>query len=114
MGDGMPPKTRYPPGRFDIIEATGRIRDLMRARGVKPPAIYERLGMHRRTWSKKINLTGSEFTLNELGLIADALDAPTGWPILDRLTGEAIDRQLGIVRSAVTERPAAKPGDSLK
>jgi hypothetical protein len=69
-------------GRYDLREITARVDKLRRQRSVPAKVIYADLGMDRWDWSRKVRQAGSSFTIEELGRIADLLDAPAGWPFI--------------------------------
>ena len=80
----MPAKPRVV-SRYSIKEATLRVE---RAMGRSRPPISNKelwtaLGMTEDVFSRKIRMSRSEFTLDELGAIADYFEAPQGWPIVD-------------------------------
>jgi hypothetical protein len=76
------PKKREHGGRYDMREIAARVDRRRKQRGVTAKELYVDLGLERWDWSKKIRNAGSSFTVEELGRIADLLDAPPGWPFL--------------------------------
>jgi hypothetical protein len=74
-------------GRFDAREIARRVERARAKRDIPVKAIAQDVWPHRGDearfdWYKKANLRGSQFTIEELGRIADILDAPPGWPFL--------------------------------
>jgi hypothetical protein len=98
-GDGYSPrvpakKGRSPGGRFDEREISARVEKLRRDRGVEVKEICAAIGLEKWDWSRKVRLDRSTFSIRELGLIADYLDAPTGWPFVAPEVGQLLDRLL--------------------
>jgi hypothetical protein len=79
-------------GRFDEREIAARVEKLRRDRGVEVKAICAAIGLEKWDWSRKVRLDRSSFSIAELGLIADYLDAPTGWPFVATEVGQLLDR----------------------
>jgi hypothetical protein len=82
---GSVPKKANIVSRYSIKEATLRIEKAM---GRSRPPIQNKelaaaIGMAADVFSRKMRITRSTFTLDELGAIADFFEAPEGWPILD-------------------------------
>ncbi len=77
-------------GRYDPREIAARIDKRRRQRGLSVRAMCETVGLQRWDWSRKVRLDGSSFTLDEIGRIADVLEAPPGWPFLPEEIGEMV------------------------
>lgn len=82
---GPVPKKANIVSRYSIKEATLRVEKAM---GRSRPQVQNKelagaLGMAEDVFSRKMRLSRSTFTLDELGAIADFFDAPDGWPVLD-------------------------------
>jgi len=45
--------------------------------------VGEAVGLSGSAWYRKLHRRGSTFTLEEFGSIAEALDAPEGWPFVE-------------------------------
>jgi hypothetical protein len=73
---------QLPTGRYDLLEIAARVEKRRKQRKVAAKALYGDLHLAKWDWSKKVRNKGSSFTVAELGLIADLLDAPPGWPFL--------------------------------
>lgn len=71
--------------RYSIVEATLRVQKaISRSRPrLLDKDVAKAIGMSVDVFSRKMNRNRSEFTLDELGAIADFFNAPPGWPILD-------------------------------
>jgi hypothetical protein len=75
---------RRPVGRYSTREATTEVRKAM-DRSLPPILDKEmaaHLGLDAGTFSYKIRMTKSSFTIEELGVIADFFRAPPGWPFV--------------------------------
>ena len=73
---------RYRPE--DIAKAVDRLR-IDKGLSVKEVAmqVWPQQGDGaRHTWSKKTARRGSDWTFEEIGVVADVLNAPPGWPFL--------------------------------
>jgi hypothetical protein len=77
-------------------EIVRRIEQLRMARGISVSEMCAKMGPNyeRWDWSRKVRRELSEFTVGELGVIADILQAPLGWPFLDASAGAAIEALL--------------------
>lgn len=91
----MPIQKNKTGGRYDIREITVRVDRLRAKRGVEAKDIYTLLGIDKSTWSNKMKMKRSALSIVEVGIIADFLDAPTGWPFIDERFGEYLDREFG-------------------
>lgn len=74
-------------GRYDPYAIARRVETLRRDRGLSIKEVALKVWPHqgddaRHSWSKKCSGKGSAWTIEELGVAADALDAPPGWPFL--------------------------------
>lgn len=79
----MPGKRRLV-SRYSIAEATAEVRKAM---GRSRPPVADKvmaaeLGLNPGSFSAKINMTRSTFTVEEFGKVADFFDAPPGWPFV--------------------------------
>lgn len=79
------PKKLQIRSRYSIREATLRVEKAM---GRSRPQIQNKelaaaIGMSDDVFSRKLRRSRSEFSLDELGAIADFFSAPAGWPVLD-------------------------------
>lgn len=92
--DGVAGKKGRAGGRFDEREISARVEKLRRDRGVEVKEICAAVGLEKWDWSRKVRLDRSSFSIQELGLIADYLDAPTGWPFVALEVGMLLDRLL--------------------
>lgn len=77
---------RKPPlvkGRYDMSQILDRIEHLRHKRRLQRKDIAISVGISEAQFSKKMRQHLSTFTLEEIGAIADVLEAPPGWPFLD-------------------------------
>ena len=84
----MPKRSPVKPGRYRSEAIVKRIERMRAACHVEPKAIYDAIGMRQSAWSKKWSGSGSTFTVEELGAIADFFSTRTGtpltgWPLVD-------------------------------
>lgn len=78
----MPPK-RKKTSRFDYPVIVERIRAAQQAAGRSTLDLCSAAGIAPSAWYRKSLRRGSSFSLDELASIAEALDAPAGWPFID-------------------------------
>lgn len=79
----MPSKRRRV-GRYSVREATAEVRKAM-DRSVPPlldKEVAAELDLDAGTFSYKIRMTKSSFSVEEFGVIADFFRAPPGWPFV--------------------------------
>ena len=76
-----PKRTRR--ARFDYAQIVERIEEAREKRGRSTKALGEAVGLSGSAWYRKLHRRGSTFTLEEFGSIAEALDAPEGWPFVE-------------------------------
>ena len=77
--------------------ATRRIEDLRLQRGLTASELARRIGLPKHPFSRKVRIEGSTFSVEELGLIADALEAPPGWPFLEPEMGELLAASMKVL-----------------
>lgn len=79
------PRDTPPISRYSMKETCLRIQKA--AARSRPPLRDKEMaaaaGLTKDKYSRKIRMSRSTFTLEELGLIADFFDAPPGWPVVD-------------------------------
>lgn len=75
---------RRPVGRYSVKEATAEVRKAMDRSA--PPILDKEMAAHLDldpgSFSNKIRMTKSSFTVEEFGVVADFFDAPPGWPFV--------------------------------
>jgi hypothetical protein len=69
--------------RFEYAVIVDRIRKAIERDGRPAKQVYEAAGIPTDRWYRKMRGDASTFTLDEFGRIADALDAPEGWPFVE-------------------------------
>lgn len=69
--------------RFRYAVIIERIEKARSRLGLSTRELAARAGLEGSAWYRKMRQTGSSFTLEEFGRIADALDAPEGWPFVE-------------------------------
>lgn len=78
------PRKRRPAGRYSVAEATAEVRKALERS--RPPILDKEMaaviGVDAGTFSYKIRMTKSSFTVEEFGVIADYFSAPAGWPFV--------------------------------
>ncbi len=74
------PKRRV---RYDHDVIARRVEMARQKRGMLVKDLAEAAGLQMWAWYKKSRRANSTFTLAELSAIADALDAPEGWPFVE-------------------------------
>jgi hypothetical protein len=78
--------------RYSTQDATRELRQAMRARGVLQKQLAAAIGASDSSVSQKFKGAGrNSFSLEELGLAADFLRAPSGWPFISWEEGELLD-----------------------
>lgn len=86
----MPPaKSRYP----DQLVAD-RIEAKRKELEVTVAAAADVAGFSEWSWYKKADGT-TPFKVEEIGRIAEAFKAPSGWPFIEWSAGQLLDRELG-------------------
>lgn len=91
--------------RYDMREICARVERRRRERKLEAKQAAGILGLKKWDWSRKVNNKGSTFTLAELAILADALEAPTGWPFVDERLGHALDQLIGSGAAPPPETP---------
>lgn len=81
--------------RFDYEAITARIAEACERAGKPAKQVYEAAGLTGDRWYRKMTGRGSTFTLDELGRVADALEAPPAWPFVDWDRAEVLRRSEG-------------------
>lgn len=85
MTKKKPPKKV--PGRYGIAEITQRVERERARKGYEVKEMAERSGFTQTNWYKKAGgpkaKRRSDFTVEDLGRIADALSAPPLWPFAE-------------------------------
>ena len=78
--------------RFDHDEIAARVEQARVRQGMQVKDLCAAARLAPFAWYKKTRRSGSTFTLDELSAIAEALDAPPGWPFVEREVGEAMTK----------------------
>jgi hypothetical protein len=96
--------------RFDMREIVLRVEKLRTKRGVTVKNICDQLGIERWDYSRKVRVVQTKFTIEELGLIADAVEeisgksVPIGWPFLSEEIAEFLQSALAAGAEARPKR----------
>lgn len=100
--------------RYDQRKIGINVERMCKVRGKERKWAYDLLGIKKGEYSRKVN-GETPFTLWEASVLADALDAPPGWPFIDAELGEQLRRsaaqpeQLATPALAPTLRAAESP-----
>lgn len=110
----MPPKTP-PDSRYSYTQVVAEIEKRLKTKYGTQALVARALGTDSGSVRHKLNeREGSRFSVEEIGVIADTLDAPAGWPWLswdDALRFEAY-RRLPPAARELLDQLTAKPGGS--
>lgn len=82
------------PQRFDPAEIGGRVRKERRKRGLSTEKLAERVAIGADSLYKKQRGV-QPWGMDEVSRIAEAFDAPPGWPFIDWDAATMLERQLG-------------------
>jgi transcriptional regulator with XRE-family HTH domain len=103
---GSPYKSRDRGGRYDIIEITARVERARKALGISAAQAAERCGFGARfAWYKKVALKESEFSIADLGRVAEAFGMPAPWPFVEFEDAAALE----LLRKAREAPPVTPP-----
>lgn len=80
-------------GRYDPREIALRVERAREGAGLSVKELADKAGVGVWAWYKR-GSGDTPFTVEELGRIADILDAPLGWPFLPWEMGETLSRRL--------------------
>lgn len=69
--------------RFRYEQIVQRVERAREEKAISTKALAEQVGITGSAWYRKLRDNGSRFTLDEFGAIAEALDAPEGWPFVE-------------------------------
>lgn len=69
-------------GRYDVREVGAAVDKTRRQANRTVKECCDAIQCQKWDWSRKARGVGSQFTVEELGVLADLFDAPPGWPLL--------------------------------
>jgi predicted transcriptional regulator len=69
--------------RYTHEAVAKRIAEAVKQAGLTNKEVADRAAIPLDRWSRKIRVAGNSFTLEEVSRVADALEAPDGWPFVD-------------------------------
>ncbi len=92
-------RTELGRGRYDPLEVAHRIDRLRLKRRLSIKEVAICVWPHqgdgaRHSYSKKNARRGSDWSIEEIGVVADLLSAPPGWPFIDDATAAGLERLL--------------------
>lgn len=77
--------------RYDMREIGARVTRALADAGLDQVDVAEILEISESAVSKKMRIVGSRWDIEELGALADYLDKPHGWPILEEALSNHLD-----------------------
>jgi transcriptional regulator with XRE-family HTH domain len=78
--------------RYSDEAVAERIDRARKQLGLTNKELAGKVGILEASWSRKMRGQGNTFTLTEIAAVADALEAPAGWPFVDWEYAEAMQR----------------------
>jgi transcriptional regulator with XRE-family HTH domain len=67
--------------RYNSVEIAHRVEEAREKHNLKSDELAERIGLKPSQWYDRVR-GQVPFTVEELGALADALNAPPGWPFV--------------------------------